>query len=218
MRIFIRIRSDNKPVPFNYQPILTGAIHKWIGVNEIHDKTSMYSFSWLDGGSKNGDHLIFEKETNFDFSSYDKNLLKKVIAGIQLDPTINYGLEVSEVVITKTPLFRDKEIFHVSSPVLVKRREQDKEIHFTYDQVETDHLLTETLKTKLRRAGLDDNNVHVAFDRGYPGAKTKIVYYKNIGNKTSICPVIIEGSKEQIAFAWNVGVGNSTGIGFGALK
>ncbi|MGN9307593.1 CRISPR-associated endoribonuclease Cas6 [Enterococcus faecium] len=58
----------------------------------------------------------------------------------------------------------------------------------------------------------------MSFDRTYYAAKTKLVYYKNIGNKTSICPVIIEGTPEQIAFAWNVGVGNSTGIGFGALK
>ena len=28
----------------------------------------------------------------------------------------------------------------------------------------------------------------------------------------------LKGSPEQIAFAWDVGVGNSTGIGFGALK
>ena len=39
-----------------------------------------------------------------------------------------------------------------------------------------------------------------------------------IKNKASICPVIVKGTSEQIAFAWNVGVGNSTGIGFGALN
>jgi CRISPR/Cas system endoribonuclease Cas6 (RAMP superfamily) len=30
--------------------------------------------------------------------------------------------------------------------------------------------------------------------------------------------VIIKGTPEQLAFAWNVGLGNSTGIGFGALN
>lgn len=218
MRIYIKIRSENKPVPFNYQPMITGAIHKWIGENEVHDKTSMYSFSWLKGGRKKGDNLIFENQTSFEFSSYDNNLIKKIINGIQNDPIINHGLEVSEISIQETPIFSNKEIFFVSSPVLIKRKEQEREIHFTYDQKETDLLLTETLKTKLRRAGIDDNNIHLAFDRSYQGAKIKLIYYKSIGNKTNICPVIIEGTPEQIGFAWNVGVGNSTGIGFGALK
>lgn len=218
MRIFIKIRSENKPVPFNYQPAITGAVHKWIGENAIHDKTSMYSFSWLKGGRKNGAGLIFENETSFEFSAHDNGLIKSVVKGIQNDPIINYGLEVSEIVIQETPEFSGRETFFVASPVLVKRTEQEREIHFTYEQLEADKLLTETLKTKLKRAGLDDGNIQLAFDRSYNGAKTKLVYYKSIGNKTNICPVIIEGSPEQIAFAWNVGVGNSTGIGFGALK
>ncbi len=218
MRIHIKIRSGNQKIPFNYQPFITGAIHKWIGNNEIHDKISMYSFSWLKGGRKNGNGLIFENETSFEFSAHDNSLIKSVINGIQSDPIINYGLDVSEIVIQDTPVFSNREIFFVSSPVLVKRKDHDKEIHYTYDQTESDNLLTETMKTKLKKAGLDYSNIQVCFDRNYLEAKTKLVYYKNIGNKTNICPVIIAGTPEQIAFAWNVGVGNSTGIGFGALK
>lgn len=218
MRIYIKIKSDNKAVPFNYQPILTGTIHKWIGLNEIHNKISLYSFSWLSGGRQKGENLFFERGASFEFSAFDENLLKKIINGIQKDPVINYGLKVSEIVIKETPMFSKKETFFVSSPILIKRTEDEREKHYTYDQIETDLLLTETLKTKLKIAGLNDSNINVAFDRDYPGAKTKLVYYKNIGNKANICPVIIEGSPEQIAFAWNVGVGNSTGIGFGSLK
>ena len=218
MRITINIRSENKNVPFNYQPSITGAIHKWLGKNEIHDKTSMYSFSWLKGGRKNGNSLLFENETSFEFSAHDNDLIKSIMKGIQSDPRINYGLEVSEIVIQAMPSFSKKETFFVSSPVLVKRKVNEKEIHFTYDNVESDRLLTETLKTKLMRAGLNTDNVQVGFDRNYSGAKTKLVYYKQIGNKTNICPIIIHGTPEQIVFAWNVGVGNSTGIGFGSLK
>lgn len=218
MRIHIKIKAKDSLVPFNYQPVITGAIHKWIGENEFHDKTSMYSFSWLNGGHRKGENLIFEHETSFQFSSYTNGLIKKIISGIQIDPSINYGLEVSEIIIQETPSFSNKETFFVSSPVLVKRKENESEIHFTYDKVESDGLLTETMKTKLIRAGLNADNVEVGFDRNYLGAKTKLVYYKEIGNKTSICPIIISGTPEQIAFAWNVGVGNSTGIGFGSLK
>lgn len=218
MRLHIIIKSENKLVPFNNQILLTGAIHKWVGENEIHNKTSLYSFSWLTGGRKFGNGLKFENETSFEFSAHDNDLIKRVVKGIQSDPTINYGLEVSEIVIQETPKFSNKETFFVASPVLVKRTEQEHEIHFTYDQLEADNLLTNTMKTKLKRAGLDDTNIHLTFDRSYYGARTKLIYYKNIGNKANICPVLIEGTPEQIVFAWNVGVGNSTGIGFGSLK
>ena len=218
MRVHLKLKSDLQTIPFNYQPQLAGAFHKWIGQNNLHDATSLYSFSWLQGGEKNRDGLVFKQGASLHFSAYDDQIIKKLIEGIQQDPTINFGLTVSEVIIQQTPEFGSKEVFFLASPVLIKRTEREREIHFTYDQLDSDMLLTETLKTKLRKAGLDDDNTTVAFDRTYPKAKTKLVYYKNIGNKANICPIIIEGTPEQIAFAWNVGVGNSTGIGFGALK
>jgi CRISPR-associated endoribonuclease Cas6 len=78
--------------------------------------------------------------------------------------------------------------------------------------------LTETLKKKLLLANVSDENISVSFDRDFPYPRTKIIKYKDISNKVNVCPVIIKGTQEQLAFAWNVGVGNSTGIGFGALK
>ncbi|MFK5088289.1 hypothetical protein ACI4A4_27525, partial [Klebsiella pneumoniae] len=98
--------------------------------------------------------LAFDNEASFEFSAYDNNLIKKVIKGIQRDPTLNYGLEVRELMIQETPNFSSKEIFFVASPVLVKRTENEREIHFTYNQLEADELLTETMKTKLKRAGI----------------------------------------------------------------
>ncbi|MHA4812069.1 CRISPR-associated endoribonuclease Cas6 [Flavitalea flava] len=218
MRVHLTLRSQNRPVPFNYQPQMTGAIHKWIGKNELHGSTSMYSFSWLQGGRKRGEHLVFEQGARFEFTAYDIDLIKALIRGIQIDPGINFGLEVSDLSIQETPLFAEKEVFYVSSPVLIKRYQEKKIIHYTYENPQSDNLLTETLKTKLRIAGIADNNVSVNFLRDFPEARTKIIYYHKVGNKVNICPVEIAGTPEQIAFAWNVGIGSCTGIGFGALK
>jgi CRISPR-associated endoribonuclease Cas6 len=73
------------------------------------------------------------------------------------------------------------------------------------------------MQRKLALAGLPTDNVKVTFDLTYHQPRTKVVIYKGIGNRANICPVIVEGSPQQVAFAWEVGVGNSTGIGFGAL-
>ncbi len=218
MRVHLKLQATQNTVPFNYQPQITGAFHKWIGQNNLHDATSLYSFSWLSGGEKKGDGLVFKQGATLHFSAYDDQIIKKLIEGIQLDPYINFGLTVTEVMIQQTPDFTNKEVFFIASPVLIKRTEGEREIHYTYEQPEADVLLTETIKNKLRKAGLDDSNITIAFDKSYQSPKTKLVYYKSIGNKANMCPVIIEGTPQQIAFAWNVGVGNSTGIGFGALK
>lgn len=44
-----------------------------------------------------------------------------------------------------------------------------------------------------------------------------MVTYRGIGNRANMCPVIIDGRPETKAFAWEVGIGNSTGIGFGSI-
>lgn len=219
MRLYLKLEpSGNTPVSFNYQPKLTGAIHKWLGRNKWHDATSLYSFSWLRGGRKVGDNLVFKHGADLEISAHDVNFIKGIIRGIQADPGLAFGLTVTDITIGDTPSFSKREIMYVSSPVLIKRTVEDKEVHYSYDNDVCASLLTETFRMKLRKAGLSDEHASISFLKDYSGARTRIIYYNNIGNRVNVCPVIIEGSPEQIAFAWNVGVGNSTGIGFGALK
>lgn len=218
MRIFIKINTNNKPIPFNYQQILTGTIHKWLGINDLHNNISLYSFSSLIGGEKKGDNLIFPNETGFFFSAHDKAIITRLIQGIQIKPYIDNDIQIVEIQLCKTPKFSNKELFYVQSPILVKRKIDGREIHFTFNDQISDEYLTETLRKKLIQAGITEKGITVKFDRSYKQAKTKVIYYKNIGNKANVCPVIVEGNPEQIEFAWKVGLGNSTGIGFGSLK
>ena len=57
----------------------------------------------------------------------------------------------------------------------------------------------------------------IRFDEKYLNPKTKLVDIKGTKLKTNICPVLIEGDEEALKFAWNVGVGELTGSGLGAL-
>jgi len=218
MRIYLKLTANNITLPYNYQPILTGALHKWIGKNNLHDDVSLYSFSWLNGGESTKSGIRFSWEANFFISSHESEVLKKVIQGIQTDPSIINGLTVSNVVIQEDPEYKNETKFFCASPIFIKRNQNNREIHYTFNEQESDEFLTETLKTKLKKAGLPSENFSVKFDKTYPNPRTKVIYYHKIGNKVNLCPVIVKGSSEQIAFAWNVGVGNSTGIGFGALK
>jgi CRISPR-associated endoribonuclease Cas6 len=219
MRIHISLSKNREIVPFNYQETLVGKIHYWLGKNDIHDGISLYSISWLNDFIRiENKGFDFKNGSKFFFSSIDNTLIKKLIEGIQKDPYFGFGMEVKSIDLQNEPDFEKNHRFLVASPVFIKRTLADKKQKFYfYSDSETSALLTETLKNKLKKAGVNSEGVKVSFDNSYTKASSAKCIYKGTKNVGSICPIIVEGSAEQIAFAWNVGVGNSTGIGFGAL-
>lgn len=220
MRLYISISPSKHLFNYNYQNRLTGAIHKWLGAdNPYHGKPALHSFSVLNGSQsveKRG--LRFPNGARWFISASDPEFIKWLILGIQRDPLIMEDMEVREIMIQEDPTFGTARIFKVGSPVLVKQKLPEGRVHHcVFSETAADELLTATLRTKLTKAGLPADGVRVEFRRDHPGAKAKVIHYDGIGNRANFCPVAISGSPEQLAFAWNVGVGNSTGIGFGSL-
>lgn len=217
MRIHLKIRTENKIIPFDHQPLLTGTIHKWLGWNNEHGEVSLYSFSQLTDGKVVSDGFKFEHETSFFFSSYNDDLIKKIISGIQTDPTMFCGLTVAEIIIQENPDLSERTLFNVASPIFLKRRIGEETHHILYDDPCANTCMKETFITKMNKAGLADETFDVRFDKSYFKAGTKKITYNKIQNRANWCPIIIEGKPEIKQFAWNVGLGNSTGIGFGAI-
>lgn len=218
MRIYLKISQNKDIVPFDHQINLVGAVHKWLGRNDVHDRLSFYSFSWLRGGrglGKTG--LMFPDGAEWFISAYDTDLIKRIVNGILDDSQVAFGMKVMEVTLRETPVYESGHRFFLGSPILVKRNQEERQKHFTFDEKEADTHLTETFQFKLSKAGLPVTGAAIRFDRAHHAAKTKLSTYRGIQNKVNYCPVILEGSPEQIGFAWDVGVGNSTGIGFGSL-
>ena len=218
MRLYLKLTKNKQTVPFDYQVNLVGALHKWLGQNDLHDELSLYSMSWLNGNSRlQGKGLSFPNGAEWFISSPDEVFIKKILRGVLEDAAVCFGMFVKDVMIQETPDFKEIQHFLVASPVFIKRSVDNKQTYFFYNQEASDTYLTETLQNKLRKNGLSDEGVKVCFDKDFLNPKIKSINYKSIRNKASICPVIVEGTPEQVGFAWNVGVGNSTGIGFGAL-
>ena len=218
MRLYLKLSRNKQTVPFDYQVNLVGALHKWLGQNDFHDNLSLYSMSWLNGQSKaqkNG--LSFPNGAEWFISSPNEVFIKTILRGVLEDAFVCFGMYVQDVMIQETPPFDEMQRFFVASPVFVKRTIENRQAYFFHNQEESDTYLTETLKNKLRKMGLSDEGVQVRFDKEFLNPKIKSVTYKGIRNKANVCPVIVEGTPEQVAFAWDVGVGNSTGIGFGSL-
>jgi len=218
MRIYIKIYSKNKTIPFDHQHLLTGTIHKWLGWNEEHGNVSLYSFSRLEGATVTTNGLLLEKESSFFFSSYDSALSKKIIKGIQADNSLFNDLTVDEIMIQENPDLSNRSNFYVASPIFIKRKVGEKLEHIRYTDIRANDFLIETLQTKMKIAGIIDPSLSIRFDLSSANVGTKMIRYNGVQNRANWCPVIIEGTAEAKLFAWNVGLGNSTGIGFGAIK
>ena len=218
MRLHFKIQTTKKVIPFDHQHLLTGTIHKWLGYNNEHGEISLYSFSQLEGGKVTTTGFLFERGASFFFSSHNPDLIKKIIKGMQADPTMFNGLVVSEVIIQEDPDFSNRELFFVASPILIKRRNGEKIDHIIYKDKRANECLKETLLSKMEKAGLSDETLQIRFEVDYPKAGTKKITYNSVQNRASWCPVVINGKIETKLFTWNVGLGNSTGIGFGAIK
>lgn len=219
MRLHIKTSQNQIKIPFDYQQKLTGVLHKWLGENnQEHGEISLYSFSWLKNTQVSENGLICPKGASFFLSFYDTQRLKDVLANIRKEPEMFCGMSVEDVVIEDTPDLTQQELFNLGSPILIKRNENGRIIEFYYDNSISGKLLEDTLRTKMRLAGIpDDDTLSIVFDLSYTKKKTKLVWYDNISNKANMCPVIIKGSNLTKQFAWNVGLGNSTGVGFGSI-
>lgn len=218
MRIYLTLSKNTEIVPYNHQTKLVGALHKWLGNNQVHDTISLYSISWLRGGKASAKGLDFPQGATWFISAYNVDFIKQLVSAIMQDANVCYGMKVENIRIQNAPNFGQSALFYVANPVFVKRNTNFQITHYTFQDAEANTFLTETLQSKLKTAGLPTEGVKVQFHSTYTDAKVKLIQYKSTDIRCSRCPVRVEGSPEQIAFAWAVGVGNGTGVGFGALQ
>lgn len=218
MRLHLILTKNDRPVPFTYQEQLAGAIHSWLKDSHIHNSVSLYSFSQLKGGRMISNSLSFEHGGSFFISSWDNKLLKTIVDSINDNPEIGFGMVVTEIIVQDTPDLTKMDYFRTASPILIKRKTEKELKYYYYDDEIAGSLLKETIKTKMRQAELfDEEDFSIEFDKNYPRPQKKRINYKGISNPVSVCPLIIKASNETKQFIWNVGLGNSTGIGFGAI-
>lgn len=220
MRLYFSLSPNTQPVPFAYQHFLVGAFNKWLGNNDLHDRISLHSLSWLYRGHSQDGAVHFPRGAEWIISLYDDQLATRVVQGALKQPDVCCGMKVLKIIHQETPDFGRYYAFKAGSPILAKSKKIEGRVrHYIYSDPEADEVLTSTLQHKMDVAGLDAGHkeVRVRFDRGHPQARTKLIEFKGIKNRVSVCPVIVEGTPTAVRFAWTVGAGHSTGSGFGFL-
>lgn len=222
MRFNLRLTPNAQRVPYDHLHQLTGALHKWLGDgNPEHDRLSLYSFAWLHGSSVSEGTLTFPRGAGWTLSFHDPDTARRLLGGILRDPEVAFGMRVFEAQEQATPAFAGPYRFKVAGPVLARApRAGGGRDYLMWDDPRADEGLTRVLRHKLDAAGFVGAHLEatVAFDRAYRGARSKLVTIKGISHKASLCPVVVAGTPEAVRFAWEVGVGELTGSGFGALR
>jgi CRISPR-associated endoribonuclease Cas6 len=225
MRLHLQIRADGAIIPYAHQKLLTGTIHKWLGQNELHGNTGLFSFSRL-AGAKNVNEtgktkggLRLSDHTAFFISAHNEDIIRCLVQGIMQDRSMFYGLEVDTATIQEDPDLSARDYFLTASPILLKlTNDNGTTTHYRYTDEISNSLLKENLQSKMKIAGMEpDDTLDIRFDTQNPKASTKLVDYGGIQNRANWCPVIINAKPETKLFAWNSGLGNSTGVGFGAI-
>lgn len=222
MRLQLYLEAPER-VPFDYLPALKSAFHRWAGHDAaLHDGLSLYSYGWLRGGRAGRGGILFPEGAHWFISAPDEGLIHALVSGVVRAPDLDLGLRVRDARMLRAPEFAaGEQPFRVAGPVFVKHEPPGSDRpadHLLPGHPLADELLTATLRHKLRQAGLADVGAAVRFDPAFIAtAKPKVFKYKQVQCRGSICPVLVSGSSEQIQFAWEVGVGHSTGIGCGAL-
>ena len=223
MRLHLHLHTEQL-VPFDYLPALVGTFHRWAGHDAArHDGLSQYSLSWLRGGQAGRGGVRFAEGAHWFISAPNQELIHQLVGGVVRDADLDFaGLRVRDVRMQAAPEFGDGEqAFRVGSPVFIKYQQPGTEgpaDHLLPGHELADELLTKTLRRKMSEAGLDAEGAAVRFDPAHvAAAKSKLFRYKQVQCRGSVCPVLVSGTAAQIQFAWEVGVGHSTGIGCGSL-
>lgn len=229
MRVKIVLTTNKETIPFEYKEAIVHMFHNAIGYNnKIHNGLSLYCLSNLMettiSPNKNGIDCKSKlnpnhQESYFYVSAYDNSIIFALINHFEQYPTFFCGMNVSEIHIINFPSYLNDDNpqrFSLGSPVLVKK-EDNGTIFFKERSEELNNKITYTMNKKMALVGKNDSNFKMYFDSDYKNFKLRQVVYKTTKLICIECPVIIEGNIDTKQFVWDVGVGNSTGLGFGLL-
>jgi len=245
MRIKVNFSKNTSDVPNNNSVVLE-YLHRCLGRdNKYHDKASSYNISHLYGGEINQHNLStlnFPNGGYFIVSSMDKEFMSKLLMGLLDSPQISYGMKFLNIEHINETFMDGWNHFATLSPFIIKgnygknnysfmtldgeyKRTDGKWSIEEKEDYNFQNVVKEYLINKLKKIdsnlNLTDFNVKIdEFDKDgkkHNKHKVKKVYVKNVLNFANQCQVSIYCKKSIAELLYNIGIGQSTGAGFGAI-
>lgn len=204
------------------QYIITSFFHKVMGNdNSLHDSFSEYAVSEIQGGKLANNCINYIDGGFVHISSPSTTILDNILLNIygHMNKEIydNSGIYLRGISISDFTVGSRYDIIQTTSPIRLKNKD-GKEI--TFKDEEFIHLLNEKMKAKLHKFDNDLNlngfNLEVY---KIENAKQKMISVKKgVYTKCSYMRFVVKGTMETRRIAYLLGLGQSTGCGFGSIK
>lgn len=237
MRIKINFSKNNTPIHIDDSiDVLNSYINKCLGrLNQYHDNFSNYSISSMQGGKLN----IITKFLNFNDGMYiiistpDDNtkFINDIIYGIMKNPHFGYGMNFISFVPIDVDTFTTTKKGHPEfdyvqtiSPILLKEKNGRKRLTFkNCDNFEEELTLRSVEKLKKYDENINLKNFKIEINNFKNNNKVKKYVSHNNDSKKRYendCNMIrlkITGNNRTRKILYELGIGSSTGSGFGSV-
>jgi len=209
-------------VPFDNQSNTNSFIHKCLGKdNKYHDAKNSYSVSALCGGKMD------EKTKTLNFvdggfiivSSLDNDFMDKIITGVMRNSNLGFGMKFTGIDFVQENFHNGWNHFATLTPFIIKEYSDKNNYSFTtlndddFQQKVKSYLINKLSKIN-KTLRLDDFDVKITPHQSH---KVKSILVKNVINRASQCHISIHTNKKVAELLYNIGIGQSTGSGFGTI-
>jgi len=222
MRIKINFTKNTEPVRIDNQSQVNGYIHKCLGDNnQYHDNVSDYCISSLMGGKLNEDRktLSFDNGGYITVSSLNNEFINTLLMGILTKPDLMCGMKFAGVDPIDERFIDGWNHFATLSPLIIKEYETKEKYRFvTMNEPNFNDKIKNYLIKKISKINpkLDLSDFDVVIPNN-PSHKVKRIMVKNVVNYANQCHISIKCKKEVANLLFNIGLGQSTGSGFGTI-
>lgn len=220
MRLKLLFSKNDIPVPLSTQSNVNSFIHANLGTdNKYHDSFSDYSISTLQGGYRRSQDIDYPKGGYVFVTTNNMDFINSLTVGLYNGNKthLGWGMEYKGMDIIGLDINKKYDIVFTISPILLKDH-QTKRLITVKDDIFVDKLKDNCLK-KLSRY-FTPNQLRTFDITLFKGERSKTVnvIVKDIINQCSVVKLVVNGSPKVRETLYGLGLGNSTGCGFGAVK
>ncbi|AGN16033.1 CRISPR-associated endoribonuclease Cas6 [Methanobrevibacter sp. AbM4] len=238
LKILLKSKKNKLNIPFNYNHILSAIIYNKIAdlkfSQKLHSSNSykyftfsqihIHNFKITKQGFLSQNGMI-----DFLISSPNDYLIKSLVEGFLDDLTVNFigeDLFVQKVELLPIPEFKDKITVRTLSPIIVRTKKEVNGELKIWDLAPGDkffeNLEKNLINKYLKFNKLEKTDKKVKIYSEMRNVKSKRISIEKGDKKTYhrayMMDLILEGDEELLKFAYDTGLGEKSGLGFGMIN
>ena len=239
LKITLKSKKNRLKIPFNYNHIVSAIIYNKIYdlefAQKLHSSNSykFYTFSniHIHKFRQLKDGFLSQNGTiDFLISSPDDYLIKTLVEGFLEDQTVNFigeDLLVQKIELLPVPEFKEKVKVKTLSPIIARtKKEVDGELK-TWDLAPSEEQFYRNLENNLINKYKEFNELEETDKKIKISSEMRHVKSKRIAidkgeeqtfHRAFLMDLVLEGDLDLIKFAYDSGLGEKSGFGFGMVK